>query len=96
MTDDNETWCEKPHVGLREIVRAIPKTERNDQGQRHRCACCAYEAGVQEGRLRTAKLVNETIKAMQMHASAEAFAEAVGRIVNDVRVEALSKLEAIR
>lgn len=47
--DDNALWCKDPHDGLREIIRQLPKTERDDQKQRHRCACCAYEAGVREG-----------------------------------------------
>jgi hypothetical protein len=47
--DDNQEWCKKDHVGLREIVRQFPHTERDDQSQRHRCACCAYEAGIEEG-----------------------------------------------
>jgi hypothetical protein len=49
MNDDSAVWCKDKHVGLREIIRTLPKTERDDQGQRHRCACCAYEAGIQEG-----------------------------------------------
>jgi hypothetical protein len=59
MTDDNEEWCKRDHVGLREVIREIPKTERDDQKQRHRCACCAYEAGIQEG-LRRAREQNRT------------------------------------
>jgi len=49
LVQDNEVWCKDKHDGLRETIRKLPKSEKNRQKQRHRCACCAYEAGVQEG-----------------------------------------------
>lgn len=56
-------YCDKDHSDVTvDTLEALPKSQRALTGGRHRCAACAYEAGIAEG-LRRARLAIEAIEA---------------------------------
>jgi hypothetical protein len=59
--DYNDEVCSRDHVGEvpKELIESLPMTERHPY--KHRCAACAYEAGMNEAQADMAGLM-ETIK----------------------------------
>jgi hypothetical protein len=48
--------CTDDHLDIpEEVLDALPKSQRPSTGVRHKCAACAYQAGVKEGIRRARK-----------------------------------------
>jgi hypothetical protein len=48
--------CDKTHPNTsRDVLAGLPNSQKKSTGARHKCAACAYEAGLQEGIRRARK-----------------------------------------
>jgi hypothetical protein len=59
-------WCNDPHSDIpREVYEGILKSERKTSvPTRHKCAGCAYEAGIREGIRRAQQALGKVAKSV--------------------------------
>jgi hypothetical protein len=56
MPTTSPEYCADKHSDVPvELLERLPKSQKGSTGSRHRCAACAYTAGIQEGIRRARK-----------------------------------------
>ena len=68
VTPKQRPWnCDRKHDDIVDILKPLLESQRKLTGGRHRCAGCAYEAGIREGiRLAQAALTKMMNNAVQV------------------------------
>jgi hypothetical protein len=54
--------CRDKHSDLADVLAPMLESQAKRTGGRHRCAGCAYEAGIQEGLRRAQIAINSLLK----------------------------------